>query len=95
MAWLGAVVIIIGAAIYFRCAWEFAVRGLGTPAPIAPTKYLVTTALHRYVRKPMYIGLCLVLAGEAILCRSLHLVSSVPSGFLPKIFTGRDGRAAR
>ena len=28
-------------------AWEFAVRGLGTPAPIAPTKFLVTTALHR------------------------------------------------
>jgi protein-S-isoprenylcysteine O-methyltransferase Ste14 len=74
LAWLGAVVITLGAAIYFRCAWEFAVRGLGTPAPIAPTKYLVTTALHRYVRNPMYIGVFLVLAGEAILFRSLHLV---------------------
>lgn len=74
LMWLGAAVITFGTAIYFRCAWEFAVRGLGTPAPIAPTKYLVTTALHRYVRNPMYIGVFCVLLGEAILLRSLHLV---------------------
>jgi protein-S-isoprenylcysteine O-methyltransferase Ste14 len=74
VAWLGVVVITLGVAVYFRCAWEFAVRGLGTPGPIAPTKYLVTTALHRYVRNPMYIGVFLVLAGEAILFRSLHLL---------------------
>jgi len=67
MTWLGIIVIATGAAIYFRCAWEFAVRGLGTPAPIAPTKYLVTTALHHYVRNPMYIGVLLVLLGEAAL----------------------------
>jgi len=70
LTWLGAIVIAVGAAIYFRCAWEFAVRGLGTPAPIAPTKYLVTTALHRYVRNPMYIGVLLVLLGEAGLFRA-------------------------
>jgi protein-S-isoprenylcysteine O-methyltransferase Ste14 len=78
--WLGAVVVTIGEAVYFRCAWEFAVRGLGTPAPIAPTRYLVTTALHRYVRNPMYIGVFLVLAGEALLLRSLHLVEYI-AGF--------------
>jgi len=74
LTWLGALVIVLGAAIYFRCAWEFAVRGLGTPAPISPTKFLVTTALHRYVRNPMYIGVALVIVGEAALFRSLHLV---------------------
>src|ERR1700676_4886522 len=62
---LGIVTMVLGASIYFRCAWEFAVRGLGTPAPIAPPKFLVTTALHRYVRNPMYIGVFLVLLGEA------------------------------
>jgi len=72
--WLGIALIGLGAAIYFRCAWEFAVRGLGTPAPIAPTKFLVTTALHRHVRNPMYIGVALVILGEAALFRSLHLV---------------------
>ena len=73
ITWLGALAIAVGAAIYFRCAWEFAARGLGTPAPIAPTKFLVTTALHRYVRNPMYLGVALVILGEAGLFRSLHL----------------------
>src|SRR5450631_2791372 len=74
LTWLGVLITVVGAAIYFRCAWEFAVRGLGTPAPIAPTKFLVTTALHRYVRNPMYIGVFLVLIGEAAIFHSLKLI---------------------
>lgn len=74
LMWLGVVCIVLGAAIYFRCAWEFAVRGLGTPAPIAPTKFLVTTALHRYVRNPMYIGVAMLILGEAALFRARPLV---------------------
>ena len=74
LSWLGTLITAVGAAIYFRCAWEFAVRGLGTPAPIAPTKFLVTTALHRYVRNPMYIGVAMVILGESVLFRSAHLV---------------------
>ena len=70
---IGGIAFLLGAAIYFRCAWEFAVRGLGTPAPIAPTKFLVTTALHGYVRNPMYLGVALAILGEAALFRSLHL----------------------
>ena len=74
LTWIGGIVFVIGAAIYFRCAWEFAARGLGTPAPIAPTKFLVTTALHRYVRNPMYIGVALAILGEAAVFRSVHVV---------------------
>lgn len=74
LTWIGAAAFAAGAAIYFRCAWEFAVRGLGTPAPIAPTKYLVTTALHRYVRNPMYLGVFLVLVGQILIYRSLKLL---------------------
>src|SRR5580700_6099010 len=73
LVWVGGVVILLGAATYFRCAWEFAVRGLGTPAPIAPTKFLVTTALHRYIRNPMYVGVALAILGEAALFHSLHV----------------------
>jgi len=75
LTWIGIFIISIGAAIYLRCAWEFAVRGLGTPAPIAPTKFLVTTALHRYVRNPMYIGVFGVLVGEAATFRSVRLLA--------------------
>lgn len=67
VAWLGLLCLVAGTSIYFRCAWEFAVRGLGTPAPIAPTKFLVVGGLHRYVRNPMYIGVILVILGEAAL----------------------------
>jgi protein-S-isoprenylcysteine O-methyltransferase Ste14 len=73
LTWIGGIVFLIGAATYLRCAWEFAVRGLGTPAPIAPTKFLVTTALHRYVRNPMYIGVATAILGEAAIFRSLHV----------------------
>src|SRR5579862_1053635 len=75
LEWLGVVAIVLGTAIYFRCAWEFAVRGLGTPAPIAPTKFLVTTALHRYIRNPMYVGVALVIVGETVWFWSKTLVA--------------------
>jgi protein-S-isoprenylcysteine O-methyltransferase Ste14 len=73
--WVGMAIILLGVAIYFRCAWEFAIRGLGTPAPVAPTKFLVTTALHRYVRNPMYIGVFGVIIGEAATFRSMRLLA--------------------
>jgi protein-S-isoprenylcysteine O-methyltransferase Ste14 len=71
---LGFLILLLGAGIYFRCAWEFAVRGLGTPSPIAPTKFLVTTALHRHMRNPMYIGVFGVLLGEIVTFRSVVLL---------------------
>jgi protein-S-isoprenylcysteine O-methyltransferase Ste14 len=73
LGWFGEALLVLGACIYFRCAWEFAVRGLGTPAPIAPTKFLVVSGLHRYVRNPMYIGVALVILGQAALFRAPHL----------------------
>jgi protein-S-isoprenylcysteine O-methyltransferase Ste14 len=73
LAVFGLLCMVLGAAIYFRCAWEFAVRGLGTPAPIAPTKFLVVSGLHRYVRNAMYIGVMLVIWGEVTLFHSIVL----------------------
>jgi protein-S-isoprenylcysteine O-methyltransferase Ste14 len=68
------VLMVIGALIYLRCAWDFAYHGRGTPAPIDPPKILIVRGLNRYVRNPMYIGVLLVVLGEAALFRSLHLV---------------------
>lgn len=61
------VCILIGTAIYLRCAWDFANKGLGTPAPIDPPKKLVVTGLYRWVRNPMYQGILLILLGECLL----------------------------
>ena len=37
---LGWIVVAIGAAIGLPCVWEFAWRGLGTPAPFDPPRKL-------------------------------------------------------
>jgi protein-S-isoprenylcysteine O-methyltransferase Ste14 len=42
-------------------------RGVGTPAPIAPTKHLVVTGAYRYVRNPIYLAVLSIIFGQALL----------------------------
>jgi len=65
---------LLGMSIYFRCVWDFASFGRGTPAPIDPPKVLVVRGLYRYVRNPMYVGVLLLLLGEAAFFGSWALV---------------------
>ena len=66
--------IMVGVFIYLHTAfWGFAAIGGGTPAPIAPPKILVVRGLHRFVRNPMYIGVLLVIAGQAWLFLSKRI----------------------
>ena len=64
----------IGLAVYVRCVWEFASRGRGIPAPLDHPKHLVVTGLYRYVRNPMYLGVLLVLLGEALFIQSVSFL---------------------
>src|SRR5882762_8775098 len=62
---------------YKRCSFvdsfaRFALQGLGTPAPIAPTQNLVVTGLYRYVRNPIYVALIL---GQAALFGDQRLLA--------------------
>src|SRR5262249_45432439 len=50
------------------------VQGLGTPAPVAPTRNLVVTGLYRYVRNPMYVGVLAAIVGQAFLFGSVPLM---------------------
>ncbi len=68
--YLGLIPIAIGAAMYLWCAWDFAITGRGTPAPIDPPKTLVVRGLYRYTRNPIYVGVTLALCGEALLFES-------------------------
>ena len=70
----GLVVSVIGAAIYAWTAWNFAQTGRGTPAPLDPPKTVVAVGLYRWVRNPMYIGVLLIILGQAIAYGSLTLV---------------------
>jgi protein-S-isoprenylcysteine O-methyltransferase Ste14 len=60
-------IFVIGFALSFWCAMEFAFHGRGTPAPFDPPRRLVITGLYRWVRNPMYVGLGIMLIGEALL----------------------------
>jgi len=57
----------LGFALSFWCAMEFALRGRGTPAPFDPPRRLVITGMYRWVRNPMYVGMAVMLIGEALL----------------------------
>ncbi|UCE22275.1 MAG: isoprenylcysteine carboxylmethyltransferase family protein [Candidatus Aminicenantes bacterium] len=70
---IGFIPLLFGVFMYILCAWSFAYKGKGTPAPIDPPKKLVVQGLYKYARNPMYIGVLLILIGEAIFFASLLL----------------------
>ena len=72
--YFGLVLMILGAAIYGWCAWDFTFTGKGTPAPIDPPKELVVRGLYRYTRNPMYVGVLTVLLGETLWFGSRRLL---------------------
>ena len=64
---VGAALILAGVTGLVDLFARFALQGLGTPAPIAPTQHLVVTGLYRYVRNPIYVAVVAVILGQAVL----------------------------
>ena len=63
----GAALAAAGAAILLSAFARFALEGLGTPAPIAPTERLVVRGLYRHVRNPMYLAVTATILGQWLL----------------------------
>ncbi|HEV7690843.1 MAG TPA: isoprenylcysteine carboxylmethyltransferase family protein [Hyphomonadaceae bacterium] len=57
---------LVGLAALIECFARFALDGLGTPAPVAPTKTLVVTGLYRHVRNPMYVAVVAIILAHAL-----------------------------
>ena len=53
---------------------DFAVKGLGTPAPVFPTRHLVVAGFYRYVRNPMYVAVVSLIFGQALIFGNLLLL---------------------
>lgn len=53
---------------------RFALQGLGTPAPVFPTRRLVVTGLYRHVRNPMYVAVVAVTIGQGLLFGNVRLL---------------------
>ena len=53
---------------------RFAVQGVGTPAPVFPTRHLVVTGLYRYVRNPMYLAVVSAILGQGLILGNVALL---------------------
>jgi protein-S-isoprenylcysteine O-methyltransferase Ste14 len=63
----GLVPLLAGLVMILRCFADFVRGGRGTPAPYDPPRELVVAGLYRHVRNPQYVGVVLVVVGEALL----------------------------
>jgi protein-S-isoprenylcysteine O-methyltransferase Ste14 len=53
---------------------RFAIQGIGTPAPVFPTRHLVVTGLYRYVRNPMYVAVVSAIIGQGLILGNIQLL---------------------
>lgn len=67
---LGWILVIGAAGILLHAFARFALEGLGTPAPVAPTEKLVVGGIYRHVRNPMYVAVLSIILGQALIFSS-------------------------
>jgi protein-S-isoprenylcysteine O-methyltransferase Ste14 len=79
---IGVVLIALGLIPLIESFARFALKGLGTPAPILPTRHLVVTGFYRYVRNPMYVGVVTIILGEALLVSDTYLLAYAACAWL-------------
>ena len=70
----GAVLVTAGVLVLLDSFMRFALQGLGTPAPVFPTRHLVITGLYRYVRNPMYVAVVAAILGQGLIFGNVHLL---------------------
>jgi protein-S-isoprenylcysteine O-methyltransferase Ste14 len=63
---LGLLLILLGVPVLLDSFARFALQGIGTPAPVAPTQHLVVSGLYRHVRNPMYIAVAATILGQGL-----------------------------
>ncbi len=70
----GGLLIAAGTLVLLDSFARFAMKGLGTPAPVFPTRYLVVTGLYRYVRNPMYVAVVALIAGQGLIFGNMQVL---------------------
>ena len=71
---IGALMITAGLPVLLDSFARFAIKGMGTPAPVAPPQHLVVTGLYRHVRNPMYVAVSLLIFGQGLLFGSVPVL---------------------
>jgi protein-S-isoprenylcysteine O-methyltransferase Ste14 len=70
----GGILVMLGVIGLLDSFVRFAVQGVGTPAPVFPTRHLVVTGLYRYVRNPMYVAVVSTILGQGLLLGNVTLL---------------------
>jgi protein-S-isoprenylcysteine O-methyltransferase Ste14 len=71
---VGVLLVVAGLAALLDSFARFALQGLGTPAPIFPTRHLVVSGLFRYVRNPMYVPVLSLILDQGLLFGSIRVL---------------------
>ena len=79
----GGVLVAIAFVFLLEAFLRFALQGIGTPAPIFPTRHLVVKGFYRFVRNPMYGAVISLILGQALLLGDLRLVEYAALPWLP------------
>jgi len=72
---LGGILIAGAAGTLLHAFARFALEGLGTPAPVAPTEKLVIGGVYRHVRNPMYVAVLSIILGQALVFSSAAVLA--------------------
>jgi len=70
----GLLLIAAGLPVLLDSFARFALQGLGTPAPVFPTRHLVVSGLYRYVRNPMYVAVVSLILGQGLFFGSVGVL---------------------
>ncbi|SEH13506.1 Protein-S-isoprenylcysteine O-methyltransferase Ste14 [Natronorubrum sediminis] len=70
---VGALSLVSGILLYLHTAHEFLAEGDGTPSPSDEPDELVTSGVYARTRNPMYVGVLLVIVGQALRRRSVSI----------------------
>jgi protein-S-isoprenylcysteine O-methyltransferase Ste14 len=71
----GGLLIALGVIGLLDSFVRFALKGVGTPAPVFPTRHLVVTGLYRYVRNPMYVAVTGAILGQGLVFGNVALLA--------------------
>ena len=71
---LGVLLIAAALPVLLDSFARFALKGRGTPAPVAPPERLVITGLYRHVRNPIYLAVPSLIIGQALFFGDVRLL---------------------
>ncbi len=65
----------LGIPVLLESFGRLALQGIGTPAPLFPTRHLVVKGFYRYVRNPMYLAVVSVILGQGVFIGNVSLLA--------------------